>query len=312
MKPTISATSPAAGQQPLRFEPVTPDTIPLLRHYMQRAGSLSCDYSVGGICMWIDYFNYQYCVSDDTLFIKGVAEDNRHEMAFSLPIGSMPLQRSVSLLRDYCDSCAVPLVFSAITEERIADFRALSPKAVTELEHWGDYVYKAESLATFKGKALKQKRNHVNHFMAQFPQTVASPITAHLLPAVVRCFERVCAEPAASAMAEYERRQVWNVLRNLDRYPFESLCLVLDGEVIGFTIGEVQGRVMLDHIEKSLHSQYGGVNEMLCREFAAAILRKYPEVEYINREDDAGDAGLRQSKLSYCPELILKKYDVMF
>ncbi len=310
MKPTMSATSPKL--EPLRFEPVTLKSIPLLRRYMPRAGSLSCDYSVGGICMWIDYFNYQYCISADTLFIKGVAEDNRHEMAFSLPIGSMPLEQSVSLLKAYCDSMAVPLVFSAITEERIADFKALSPKAVTELEHWGDYVYKAESLATFKGKALKQKRNHVNRFMAQFPQTEAQPVTPDLLPAVHRCFERVCAEPAGSAMAEYERRQVWNVLRHLDCYPFESLCLVLDGEVLGFTIGEVQGRVMLDHIEKSLHSQYSGVNEVLCREFAAAILRKYPEVEYINREDDAGDAGLRQSKLSYCPELILKKYDVMF
>ena len=87
---------------------------------------------------------------------------------------------------------------------------------------------------------------------------------------------------------------------------------MLDGEVLGFTMGEVIGNVMLDHIEKSLHNDYSGVNEVLCRDFAASIVAKHPQVEYINREDDAGDEGLRQSKLSYDPVMILKKYDVMF
>ncbi len=312
MSSDTSFTKPAEDQPPLQFKPVTIDSIPLLRSYLLRAGSLSCDYSVGGICMWIDYFKYHYCIYADTLFIKGVAEDNRHEMAFSMPIGSLPLDESVALLKAYCAAHGVPLVFSAITEEHIGRFNVLHPAQVTELEHWGDYVYDAESLATFKGKALKQKRNHVNRFMAQYPLTEARPITADLLPAVCRCFDRVCSEPARSPMADYERRQVWRVLRHLPDFHFESLCLVLGGEVIGFTIGEVQGRVMLDHIEKSLHGLYSGVNEVLCREFAAAILRKYPEVKYVNREDDAGDEGLRQSKLSYCPAFILKKYDVVF
>lgn len=297
---------------PLQFKRLTRESLPIIEPYLQRSGSLSCDYSVGGIYMWIDYFKYHYCISGDTLFIKGVAEDNRHEVAFSLPIGSMPLVQSVDLLKAHCREAGVPLVFSAITEERIGDFRAMAPKSVTELEHWGDYIYSAESLATFKGKALKQKRNHVNHFMAQYPGAQSMPITGQNLPAVCRCFERVCAEPADSRMAEYERAQVWHVLRHMADYPFESMCIVLDGEVLGFTMGEVIGNVMLDHIEKSLHNDYSGVNEVLCRDFAASIVAKHPQVEYINREDDAGDEGLRQSKLSYDPVMILKKYDVMF
>ncbi len=39
---------------------------------------------------------------------------------------------------------------------------------------------------------------------------------------------------------------------------------------------------------------------------------KYPEIRFINREDDAGDIGLRMAKESYHPIEILKKYNVSF
>ena len=42
------------------------------------------------------------------------------------------------------------------------------------------------------------------------------------------------------------------------------------------------------------------------------MTEKYPNIKYINREDDAGDMGLRMAKESYHPLEILKKYNIVF
>ena len=62
------------------------------------------------------------------------------------------------------------------------------------------------------------------------------------------------------------------------------------------------------HIEKS-DRNIQGAYQMLARREA----EKYcvGDVKYVNREDDAGDEGLRRSKLAYRPLYIAEKYTVM-
>ena len=54
-----------------------------------------------------------------------------------------------------------------------------------------------------------------------------------------------------------------------------------------------------------------GAGETVNRFFAARMLERHPELLYINREDDAGDPGLRYAKESYHPIYKLKKYNVV-
>ena len=61
----------ASDADVLKFAPITQADLPLINGLLQSAISRTCDYSIGGIFMWIDYFKYEYCVAFDTLFIKG-------------------------------------------------------------------------------------------------------------------------------------------------------------------------------------------------------------------------------------------------
>ncbi|MEG2429542.1 MAG: phosphatidylglycerol lysyltransferase domain-containing protein, partial [Oscillospiraceae bacterium] len=60
------------------------------------------------------------------------------------------------------------------------------------------------------------------------------------------------------------------------------------------------------HIEKAF-ADVDGAYPMINQQFVKSCDQ---DVVYINREDDVGSLGLRKSKLSYKPEILLKKYEV--
>jgi hypothetical protein len=44
--------------------------------------------------------------------------------------------------------------------------------------------------------------------------------------------------------------------------------------------------------------------------FVNDILQEYPDIAYVNREEDLGDPGLRQVKRAYNPQLMLHRYEI--
>lgn len=115
-----------------------------------------------------------------------------------------------------------------------------------------------------------------------------------------------------SLMAEYERKQCANILRHYSLYPFEGAVLRGNGgKVVAFTVAEIIGDTLIVHIEKMNHD-VSGAGESINKLFAAEMLMRYPDLKYINREDDAGDPGLRKAKQSYHPATMLRKFNVTF
>lgn len=298
-------------KSPLVFKRLTLESLNDIYPYLKVFKGMSCDYTAGGLLMWIDYFKYEYCVYGGTLFVKSVAEDNLDHVAFAQPLGTMPLDEAVLLLAEYCKEQGYPLSFSAITEFNLEKFIDLQPVRVYPLKAWSDYVYTMEALSTLSGKKLGKKRNHCNRFVAENPDWTFEPIQTHNLDLVRECFAQVCEGASDAPMAQYERAQVWKVLDDLECYPFEAMCLKVGNKVIAFSIGEVLNNVLHVHIEKSLRDVNGSA-EMINWQFARYISEKYPVVEWVNRQDDAGDEGLRKAKQSYYPAFLLRKYNVFF
>lgn len=262
--------------------------------------------------MWTDYFHYEYCVYGDTLFVKGVSEIHPQLPAYSLPVGAMPLRKAVELIVAYCQANGETLRFSAVPADRVDELREIIPGREEKLEDWSDYIYDAQALATLAGKKYNKKRNHVNRFMAENPDYSVEPLSAENLAEIRESYTRwLAAESIEAASATEESIQTLKVIDNYDRYPFDGI-LLRDGkgEVVAFTMGEVIGDTLFSHIEKMDHT-VAGAGEMINKMFAQYITERYPQVIYINREEDAGDPGLRQAKMSYNPVLILEKYDII-
>lgn len=303
----------ATSRRPLDlcFRPVDFDALPIINSFLQRECSRSCDYSIGGIYMWIDYFNYEYCIVADTLFIKGLSEDASRRPSFAVPIGSLPLGDAVDAVKAYCRRHGVEPLFSAVPDDKLDALCALGASEVMPLDDWADYIYTATDLATLTGKHYNKKRNHVNRFMTDNPHWTLEPLEGRALADADAFFAALAAD-SDDVMAEYERRQCADVLRHYGRYPFEGAVLRDEsGAVVAFTAAEVIGDTLVIHIEKMDH-EVAGAGETINKLFAAEMLHRHPGLRYINREDDAGDPGLRYAKESYHPLRLLRKFNVRF
>ena len=106
----------------------------------------------------------------------------------------------------------------------------------------------------------------------------------------------------------YEQWQCVATVKNLTRYNQPAAIIRIDGEIKAFTLGEIFGNTLYVHIEKASR-ETAGAAEAINRLFIEDILQENPHIEYVNREEDLGDPGLRQAKKAYNPIMMLHRYE---
>lgn len=171
-----------------------------------------------------------------------------------------------------------------------------------------DYLYSVESLTQLRGKKLQAKRNHCNRFCAEHPDWYTRPLTADNLGQCRGLLDVWYESHPASAPLAVEQQAIDRVLENYDTLEMDGLML-FDGErLVGVSMGSRMNEQYYDvNFEKAL-ADVDGAYAMINREFSRMVAARYPEVQYLNREDDMGLEGLRAAKLSYHPTLLLEKF----
>lgn len=291
----------------LTYSPVDASCIRQLRPYFNCQTSRNCDYTIGVVYMWRSFFHTEYAIQDDMLFLR--MRDDRGNIFHLLPIGCGDLIAAMRTLFDQSDCC---LRFSAVTEEQLitlADVFGI-PAQLIEDRRWADYIYDRDKLSTFAGKKLSGQRNHVNRFMKEYGSFIYEPITSANIDEV-RAFLHTHKEAQGKddpvALKEYD--YTLDTLDHFDDLHYTGALLKLpDGPPCGMCVGETVGDTLYVHAEKALRSVHGA-SQLLCREYAA---HAEPQVQYINREDDMGDEGLRYAKLSLHPSILLMKHTVIY
>lgn len=297
----------------LQFYPLDSVSMDFIWTYLLQEKGRTTDFSFLGLLMWVDLFKYEYAIYNDTLFIKGRVENARDNVAFALPVGKMKLSDSIKLLKNYCNKNNIPLEFSAVPEYALPEMMALNPVGVEELTDWGDYLYDAVDLAGLSGKKYSKKRNHVNRFIEENPDWHIERIGASNIKDVLKIMDIYDTQLDDAEMGLIESKYTRQVINNYAKYKNRVLGIILysGDSPCAFTIGDMKGDTLFVHIEKALRD-FSGCYEMINNCFARYITENFPNIRYINREDDSGDPGLRRSKQSYRPIEILKKYNVIF
>ncbi len=172
-----------------------------------------------------------------------------------------------------------------------------------------DYCYTQEKLALLKGRKLSKKRNHISKFLSLDCDWAYEPITRDNLwechAMSVQWYANKGCQPGSDLDKERESLNL-----AFDHYWEEKLIgglLRVNGKVEAFTIGcAINKDTAVVHYEKAFLN-YPGCYTMINQQFAERTCSNFSR---INREDDTGDEDLRQAKMSYQPDELLKKYCV--
>lgn len=273
---------------------------------MHLSDSRTCDYTFGGIVLWTEHFGYRMAVNDNTLYILGGREDDLSVPAYAMPVGDASFDESLGLLRAGQSGC---VWFSAVPEDCLHLFATFPGVKVRELgSEWSDYLYDIHAVAELSGGEMKKKRNHVNRFLQDYPQARLVDLGA-VVGECAALLHEIGHDRTPTGRSEFDA--VGQMLADWRDYaPYlVGRALVAGGGVVGFTVGESKGDTLHCHVEKCDHT-VNGANEALTSMFAREMVRRDPRLVYVNRQDDAGDPGLRASKESWHPLRLLPKFNV--
>lgn len=173
-----------------------------------------------------------------------------------------------------------------------------------------DYVYLTDDLAALVGKKYDGKRNHINKFKKKYPEYTVLPIGAdNIAAAEEMANEWYEAKEKENPDSDFhmEKAALARAFRAYGELGLEGLLLMVEGKIIALTMASRLSPDVLDvHFEKAL-AGYDGAYAMINCEFAKYIKEKYPEIEYLDREEDMGLEGLRRAKESYQPHHLVEK-----
>ena len=170
-----------------------------------------------------------------------------------------------------------------------------------------DYVYDINALADLPGRKYQRKRNHANRFWQNHPSCQILPLdesAEEATQAMLR--DWYASRPELTSTAHMEQVALRRAFEHREELGLEGLVLMEDGRVLAMTMGSFLCENTVDvHFEKaSEDGAYAAINQA----FAAHLREKYPQLKFLNREDDLGLPGLRKAKLSYYPHHLVVKF----
>ena len=281
------------------LKPVTQRDLAKLRGYYENCNYRLCEYSALVKLMWRGWLHPQYAEAAGCLIVRNTVEG---VSGFEYPVPGAHGDENAALdaIEEYCMETGTPLRFTNVPREKGERFFARYPYLrFSKPRIWRDYLYAAENLRDFPGRHYSGQRNHVNKFRKLYPdarfRTLGKGDMA-LIEQFWQDYEAVFTKESKGARGELALAK--KMLALAEKPYFCAGGMEDGGRLISLCLAERCGSTLVDHIEKALYG-YEGVYPTTVQEFARHFA--VDGIEWINREDDAGDKGLRTSKLQYLP-----------
>lgn len=171
-----------------------------------------------------------------------------------------------------------------------------------------DYVYLRDDLVNLAGNKYRSKRNHMNQLLRTYSYQYSDLAPDHIQDCIELqekwCILRRC-EDDLNLLGEWDA--VKEILNSYESLNVQGGVVTIENKVMAFTIGQMLNEdTAVVHIEKAdpeIPGLYPVINQQFCE-------NNWKNASYINREQDLGMPGLREAKLSYYPDHMVKKFRI--
>jgi hypothetical protein len=253
------------------------------------------EYTFSNLYLFRNRYRYRLSLTpEQVLIISGEREGKRF---FMTPCAGPDRETAEDLFRthDY---------WKGIPESLLRSGRAA-------WESWGieiaedrdnfDYLYLRTDLADLAGKRYHKKRNLVHAFTGAYSYSQA-PLSAERIDDAAAVLEQWREDKGGDGDYEAARE----ALDLFETLTMKGVIYYAEGKAAAWCLGEslAGGRMFAIHFEKAIDA-YKGIYQFINQAFAAGLPESYT---YINREQDLGDVGLRQAKMTYRPATFVRKY----
>ena len=290
----------------LTFKPVAQRDLPRLRRYYKDCNYQLCEYSALVKLMWRGHLHPQYAEAGGCLIVKNCI-DGKPCFDYPVPGAEGDEDAALSAIEAYCMEQGIALELSVVPREKAGKLLERYPHFhLDNPRSWRDYLYEANDLREFPGRHYSGQRNHVNKFRKLYPEARFRALGKEDLPLIERFWQdytEVFEKTSKSARNELALAKT--MLRLTGASWLYVGGMEYEGRLISLAMAERCGETLHVHIEKALYG-YEGVYPATVQEFARCFA--VDGIRYLNREDDAGDRGLRTSKLQYLPCMLAEKF----
>ncbi len=274
---------------------------------LKKSDFRGCEYNFANNFAWHRLYNTTICRYKEFYISRSL----KYGLRYTFPAGIGDYKDLFLTLKKDSEELGSPLIVSSVTDENLSIFEELFKGQYTVScdESSSDYIYDAEKLRTLSGKKYHKKRNHLSNFYRnnwEYSELTEKDFDECIEFAVKSYNLNNAYDDESSVAEQFAINAFMNYYNELE---LKGGVIRVDNKVEAFTIGDPINSDTFDiHIEKAnvaIQGTYAAINN----EFAKSATNGYT---YINREEDLGLEGLRKSKRSYYPVIMLRKNIVTF
>ncbi len=287
------------------FKPLTLQDKSLFDNHYKKFPPFHSDQLFTTMISWNEYAHYHYTLIKNRLIIMTIINN---QVQFRPPIGMHDREIFYQVLRlaknveSNYPLCLIDHTSKVYLTKNFPHLEFIPQRG------YFDYVYLSSNLAKLEGEKFRKIRNRLNKFKNKNIYT-SEDISKENMAEIKKFLKRWCLwrDCKSDNLLKNEKKAIMYSMKHFFNLGLLGLVIRVNEKIEAISVyEEMDDETVVIHYEKG-SPYYDGIYKAINQEVAERVFTRY---RYINRESDMDIPGLRQAKMSYRPNHLIKVFAV--